>query len=561
MRGFHGRNGWWVSLAAVLAIALFPAGNSVPGDVQRASPPQLRTTQIVLPVGPLPLRPMLMQLNARVLMTELSQKLGRPTTLDDIQDATLDEIAINGYHIVYLLGVWKTGQFGLQKSQKLLLQDPCMQGLPETAVSSSPFAIVDYSVANELGGNDALERLCSRIRSRRMRVIVDFVPNHVAIDHPWVNTHPHLLIQSRNDEHTREPGSYFAAAGKLFAFGRGLLWEPWEDTVQLNYGEPELRKAMCDILRKIAGMVDGVRCDVAMLVEQELLVSTWGPQLVPERDPALEVTTEFWPAACHEVRAVNPSFIFVAESYWEREKALMEKGFDFCYDKVLYDRLVQGDGEGVDQLLDLDRAYQDKLVRFLENHDEDRAASVFPNVEQHIAAAILTLTAPGLHFVHDGQQAGRQRRVSMHITYRLPEDEDVQEKTLKARYKALMIALKSAAFRDGGWERCQVYEIMHDGNYNPCKRVISHFCWNPITGGGPFTEVVLVVVNYSPHPATVRVVGKEGQPGSQTLRELLQGRDCMLSDRLSLHSAHINGESFTGVCVLFVEPECVCVCY
>jgi glycosidase len=240
--------------------------------------------------------------------------------------------------------------------------------------------------------------------------------------------------------------------------------------VQLNYGEPELRKAMCGILRKIAGMVDGVRCDVAMLVEQELLKSTWGLQLAPERDPSLEVTSEFWPAACHEARAVNSDFIFLAESYWEREKALMDKGFDYCYDKVMYDRIVQADGEGVDGLLDIHRGYQDKLVRFLENHDEERAATVFANVAQHIAAAVLTLTSPGLHFVHDGQQAGRTRRVSMHITCRLPEDEDVQDKSLKERYKKLLTAVNGAAIRNGAWERCHAYIIHEDGSQDVCKR-------------------------------------------------------------------------------------------
>jgi len=192
---------------------------------------------------------------------------------------------------------------------------------------------------------------------------------HVAIDHAWVTTHPHYLVQSRHGEHLRDPGGYFAANERMFAYGRGLLWEPWEDTVQLNYGEPEVRQAMLSVLKKIAGICDGVRCDVAMLVEQELLQSTWGNQLLPE--PGLkalasqQVNSEFWPTACSKTRQLNPSFVFIAESYWEREKPLMDKGFDFCYDKVFYDRLVLGDGEGVDALLNLDRGYQDKLVRFL----------------------------------------------------------------------------------------------------------------------------------------------------------------------------------------------------
>ena len=170
-----------ICAAFVLATALCAASPPLP-QVRASSPsrstPHLRTTQLVLPLGPLPRRPLLMQLNTRILISELSQTLGRPAKLDDVPDATLDELAHTGYHIIYLLGVWKTGTFGLNK-RKLLLQDPCMSGFPEDAVGSSPFAITDYSVAHELGGDEALERLCARIRSRRMRVIVDFVPNHV----------------------------------------------------------------------------------------------------------------------------------------------------------------------------------------------------------------------------------------------------------------------------------------------------------------------------------------------------------------------------------------------
>jgi hypothetical protein len=468
-------------LGAALAVTLATAS--------RPSTP-LKTTQIVLPLGPLPRRPLLMQLNTRVLVNELSATLGRTATLDDIPDARLDELALTGYHIIYLLGVWRTGEFGLYKSKKLLAQDPCMKGFSEDAVGSSPFAITDYAVAEDLGGDDALDRLSARIRARRMRVIVDFVPNHVAIDHPWIHSHPHFIIQSRNFEHRRDPTGYFSVGNAHFAFGRGLLWEPWEDTAQLNYGEPELREEMCRILRKIAGMVDGVRCDVAMLVEQELLLSTWGSQLEPARDPSLQATTEFWPRACEEARSVNPHFVFIAESYWEREKPLMDKGFDFCYDKVLYDRIVQGEAEGVHQLLDLDREYQDKLVRFIENHDEDRIAAVLPNTDQHMAAAVLMLTAPGLHFVHDGQQEGRTRRVSMHITQRLPLDQDVQASDIRPRYKTLLAAVGGAALRNGGWERCLTFQVHQGGHHEACQRVIAHMCWNPVEGGGPFTEAV-----------------------------------------------------------------------
>ena len=185
-------------------------------------------------------------------------------------------------------------------------------------------------------------------------------------------------------------------------------------------------------------------------------------------------------------------------------------------------------------------------MRFLENHDEDRAAAVLPNLDQHMAAAVLTLTAPGLHFVHDGQQDGRQRRVSMHITRRLPENEDVGDDRLKPRYKTLLKAVRGAALRDGAWERCHVYERLGDGSETPCTRVMTHLCWSPPEGGGPFTEIVVVVVNYSPIPLNVRIAVTECGTGASTISELLAGRMCFLSDRLGPRTADIDGEALTS---------------
>jgi len=192
-----------------------------------------------------------------------------------------------------------------------------------------------------------------------------------------------------------------------------------------------------------------------------------------------------------------------------------------------------------------------------ENHDEDRAANVLPNVDQHMAAAVLTLTSPGLHFVHDGQQTGRQRRVSMHMTRRLPEQDDVINTGLKARYQMLLQAVNGAAVRNGGWERCNIREILEDGADLgvACSRVMTHFCWSPEEGGGPFTEVVVVVVNYSPHTVTARISSKVGSQGTCMLQQLLQGRDIILSDRLSPHSIPISVETFTGEVGLL---KCVC---
>lgn len=491
---------------------------------------------------------MLMQLNARVLLTEITarmQKDGiqRKATLDDFPDNELDAIAQLGFDIIYMLGVWSTGEYGMLKSKKLLETDPCMMGFPEEAACSSPFAITDYSVHSDFGGDEALGRLYARVRQRKMRLILDFVPNHMAVDHPWVTQHPEYFICSKG-EHEKEPQNYFKAGKKTIAYGRGEHWEAWEDTAQINYGHKGLREEMLRTLRKIASLSDGVRCDVAMLVEQDLLKKAWG-QLLKPADGSPECETEFWPTAVQETKAENPHFIFMAESYWDREKSLQDKGFDFCYDKVLYDRLVEGDGPAVVEHLKLDPSYLSKLAHFVENHDEERAATVWSNSDQHMAAAVITFTVPGLRFFHDGEQLGRTRRVSMHVNCRVPESEDVKDATLRKRYLAMLLSLQGAALRDGEWELCDVSAGAEASEGVPAG-VVAHCCWSPTEGGGVFTEVVLTIVNYQPKPCNARISLMPGGKCGKALTGLLHGRMFTLKDRLSRQAVATDGGLLLG---------------
>src|SRR5262249_37659643 len=175
------------------------------------------------------------------------------------------------------------------------------------------------------------------------------------------------------------------------------------DTLQLNYGNPATQAAMIAELIKIAGQCDGVRCDMAMLVLPEVFERTWNIPCQP-----------FWPQATERVRQQAPEFCFMAEVYWDLEWTLQQQGFDFTYDKRLYDRLRAGHARPVREHLYAGLDYQDKLARFLENHDEPRAAATFaPGV--HEAAAVITFLSPGLRFFHQGQLEGRRKHISPHL--------------------------------------------------------------------------------------------------------------------------------------------------
>jgi hypothetical protein len=104
----------------------------------------------------------------------------------------------------------------------------------------------------------------------------------------------------------------------------------------------------------------------------------------------------------------------MAEVYWDLEWTLQQQGFDYAYDKRLHDRLREGRARPVCEHFHAGLDYQDKLARFLENHDEPRAAAAFPR-EVHEAAAVITFLSPGLRFFHEGQFRGRKKRISPHL--------------------------------------------------------------------------------------------------------------------------------------------------
>jgi hypothetical protein len=127
----------------------------------------------------------------------------------------------------------------------------------------------------------------------------------------------------------------------------------------------------------------------------------------------------------------------MAEVYWGLERRLQQRGFDFTYDKHLYDRLREGDGVGARNHLGGDPASQRHAARFLENHDEPRFAAAFAP-ERRVAAAVVTYLAPGLRFFHDGQAEGRTVHVSMHVGRRPAEADDPASLELHARLLAVL---------------------------------------------------------------------------------------------------------------------------
>jgi hypothetical protein len=398
--------------------------------------------------------PLLYQLNTRVLLAELGRGLGRPATLRDLSDAVLDDIARRGFQWVWLLGVWQTGEV----SRRISRTDPTLRasydrllpGWRDEDVCGSPFAVRGYQVNGDFGGDEALAGLRDRLRQRGLSLLLDFVPNHVAPDHPWVEQHPEYLIEGDEGDLAREPrnwGRFATARGsKVLAYGRDPYFPGWSDTVQLNYMSAGLREAMREVLARIADRCDGVRCDMAMLVQPQVFRRTWGDRARP-RDGSPAVEQPFWNEAIAGVKRRHPGFMFMAEVYWDMEWELQQAGFDYTYDKRLYDRLVAGQARPVYEHLLATPEFQDRSARFLENHDEPRAAHEF-QPGPHMAAAVITYTVPGLRFFHEGQLEGRQAFVSMHLARRPLE---LPDPPLVEFYERLLACLRRPELREGRW--------------------------------------------------------------------------------------------------------------
>jgi hypothetical protein len=429
-----------------------------------------------------PLYPALYQINTRVWMTQLGASLGRPATLDDIPDAELDRVAAMGFDWVWLLSVWRTGPAGqrIARANRDWRREfeETLPDLREEDIAGSGFAITSYTVQPGLGGDAALARLRDRLRRRGLRLMLDFVPNHTAVDHDWVADHPEYFVPGTELELARAPQNYVwvkrATGDRLLAHGRDPYFPGWPDTLQLNYGNRATQEAMIGELQKIARQCDGVRCDMAMLVLPDVFERTWGLQAEP-----------FWPKATKRVRERVPDFCFMAEVYWDLEWTMLQQGFDFAYDKRLYDRLRAAQAGPVRGHLQAGLDYQSKLARFLENHDEPRAAATL-SPGMHEAAAVITYLSPGLRFFHQGQLEGRKKRISPHLVRAPVEPAD---EALQRFYGDLLAVLRQPAVRDGEWRLLDCTPAW-DGNW-------TSDCCIAWSWRGDDGQRLLIVVNYA----------------------------------------------------------------
>src|SRR3954449_4519292 len=323
----------------------------------------------------LPPRPTVYEIDTAVWLRRLAGDRDRALSLDEVPGSEWDALAALPVDAVWLMGVWERSPAGLEIART----DPeldagnraALPDLRDEDVIGSPYCVRDYAVDARFGGPDALTAARAALAARGLGLILDYVPNHVAPDHPWTATRPDVFVRGGEDELREHPEAFLRTAAGVLAKGRDPYFAPWPDVVQLDAFAPALRAAAAETLIAIAGQCDGVRCDMAMLMCNDIFARTWGQRA------GARPAEEYWPALIGRVRAVHPDLLFIAEAYWGMEWTLQQQGFDLCYDKRLYDRLAHESAESVRGHLEADPAYQERLLRFIENHDEPRAAATF----------------------------------------------------------------------------------------------------------------------------------------------------------------------------------------
>ncbi len=428
------------------------------------------------------------EINTWVWIAELEVKAGHSLTLDSIPDEEWKRLISLGFTAIWLMGVWTRSPIGRRISQANVdLYDEYAQSLSDWKMEDlpgSPYCVKEYSVDIRLGGTESLKNLKKKLNNLGLKLILDFVPNHTSQDHKWITTHPEYYINSSESDYLQYPREFFEASSGFFCKGRDPFFPPWQDVAQLNAFSISYRKAASEQIIKIGSLCDGVRCDMAMLLINHVFSYTWQNRAGNPPD------TEFWHDVILDVRDKFPNFLFIAEAYWDLEWDLIQLGFDYCYDKRLYDRLIRETADTIKQHLKADVDYQVHLVRFLENHDEPRAAGILP-VDRLKAATLISVSLPGALLLYEGQWDGRKIRNHVLLGRRQNELPDVE---IRNFFQLLMLGVKDIS-ADSTWELCNVSGWPDNQS---CHNLIA-YCWH-IHG-----KELLIVVNYCENPSQGKV--------------------------------------------------------
>jgi glycosidase len=399
-------------------------------------------------------RTVLLAKQTYVWLDQLSKRYGRHVArLDQVPDEELDEMASRGITGLWLIGVWERSK----ASQKIKR----MTGNPDAI--SSAYSLKNYEVAQELGGWAGLENLKSRALKRGIRMASDMVPNHTGLDSDWMMEHPDWFLSL---DHPPFPSSSFDGPD-LSDDGRAALFlengyysqsdasvvfrrldrssgqnrfvyhgndgtnMAWNDTAQLDYLKPEVRHAVMQTILAVARHFPIIRFDAAMTLAKKHIHRLWFPAPgsggdIPSRAgrgvsaaqfDAL-MPQEFWREVVDTVATEVPGTLLLAEAFWMMEGYFVRTlGMHRVYNSAFMNMLRDEENANyrllIKNTLEFDRDILGRFVNFMNNPDEDTAASRFGKGDKYFAVATLLSTMPGLPMWGHGQIEGFEEKYGM----------------------------------------------------------------------------------------------------------------------------------------------------
>ena len=387
-----------------------------------------------------------------VWLEQLSKKYKvEVSRLDQIPQEELQLQASRGITGIWLIGIWQRSE----ASKRLKEINGDLDAI------ASAYSLDDYRIADDLGGDVALEELKRKAAGVGIRIGCDMVPNHTGIDSNWLVNHPEWFIQldqppfpnysfngenlsMKNEIQVRIEDHYYEKtdAAVVFQFikdgniryiyhGNDGTSTPWNDTAQLNYLLPEVRKAVSDTIIAIARKFPIIRFDAAMTLAKKHIQRLWFPQPGAGGDIATRsefgmtkhefdkiFPKEFWREVVDRAALEAPDTLFLAEAFWMMEGYFVRTlGMHRVYNSAFMNMLKAEENakyrKSIFNILEFNPQILKRFVNFMSNPDEDTAIAQFGRDDKYFGVCLLMSTMPGLPMYAHGQIEGFTERYGM----------------------------------------------------------------------------------------------------------------------------------------------------
>jgi glycosidase len=474
-----------------------------------------------------PRMPMMHEISTRPWLYSLAQSGmtaqcggGEYVCLKDVPRSEWQRFADMKVEVLWLMGVWQLGEYGPALDKTHI--DNFRGDLPDVQqddIIGSPYSIQEYKVNADIGTDADLAEVRKVLNSMGVKLMVDFVPNHGAVDSMFAAQNPDVFLQKPAD-YQGHSDWWINREGHTFAYGRGPYDGPWTDTIQYNYWNPKAVEVLKNVLVSIASKADAIRCDMAHLILNDVFKVSWDNSGVMPGDGFKRPGAEFWQVAISAVRAQYPDTIFLAEAYnynlaSKPEKELLQDlGFDYVYDKTVLDKLIAGNLDDLRQYIRSESEdFFSRTAHFVENHDEKRAAFNLHGQQSAFAGSVVAFTLPGMRFSFEGQFEGFSKKLDVQLRRETKESPNAD---LEKQYHRLLSIVSDDVFHTGKW-------TFIDTPTDASSWRVTAWRWSSTDG----RKKRLIVVNFSDQEAWANVAVADAGNGSSddiTITELLSGK-------------------------------------